>query len=490
MFDFRKPPQRLAISWLLFLLVVGTATLGLAGCGDDDSGSGTRIVVMAATSPEGLDQKFEFVTDYEDESFFLKDGEMHESSDLEPGTYSVMEAPLEHWQPASATCSDDQAPEHIDLTRGQTVTCSFLNSPTGPPIDSATILVRNVADGAGSTEFGFEAGPDAATFTLHDGETHEMSGLAPGTYAVRQSETSGFHQSGAACDNGDSPNAISLEVGDTVVCTFTSVEDESPPPGTGQILVVQVTDDGSAQQFIFTASFSSGGFDLQDGEQQNSGPLAPGTYSVSQAIPAGWETSASCSDGSDAASIDLVAGETVTCTFTSTKQAPAPAQIVVVQVTEPGTEKFAFKFTASYASAGFALANGMKDTSGDLVAGTYVVSQQVPVGWATSSQCSDGADPANIPLSAGQTVTCTFTTTKLAPGERQVHFVYMTNDSACTTATFTTPAPANHVIELTLESVVSGKYIYSGTIPAGTPKGQGTLHVKCSNSDSWSTPAV
>ena len=47
----------------------------------------------------------------------------------------------------------------------------------------------------------------------------------------------------------------------------------------------------------------------------------PGTYSVSEIVPAGWDlTSATCDDGSPISDINVSPGETVTCTFTNTKR--------------------------------------------------------------------------------------------------------------------------------------------------------------------------
>lgn len=59
------------------------------------------------------------------------------------------------------------------------------------------------------------------------------------------------------------------------------------------------------------------GFSLTDTSiPWDSGPLWPGSYSVSETLPDGWLlTDASCNDGSDPDAISLEAGETVTCTF-------------------------------------------------------------------------------------------------------------------------------------------------------------------------------
>ena len=92
-----------------------------------------------------------------------------------------------------------------------------------------------------------------------------------------------------------------------------------PEPQPGVIIVEKQTDpDGSTQSFEFSPSYGSN-FSLADDETNNSGPLTPGVYSVSEInIPANWNlTSATCNDGSDPSAIGLGAGETVKCTFTN-----------------------------------------------------------------------------------------------------------------------------------------------------------------------------
>ena len=111
---------------------------------------------------------------------------------------------------------------------------------------------------------------------------------------------------------------------------------------TGNIVVVKHTDpDGDPQEFSFTTDYTDP-FSLSDGEQNDSGDLAAGTYSVSESVPEGWElTSATCDDGSDPSEIGLDDGETVICTFNNTKQ----GNIVVVKQTNPDGDPQEFGFT-------------------------------------------------------------------------------------------------------------------------------------------------
>jgi hypothetical protein len=78
------------------------------------------------------------------------------------------------------------------------------------------------------------------------------------------------------------------------------------------------------QDFSFTAGggLSPASFQLDDDSDpalsntRSFDDVTPGGYSLSEALPVGWiQASASCSDGSSVGSINVGAGETVTCTF-------------------------------------------------------------------------------------------------------------------------------------------------------------------------------
>ncbi|HZI60279.1 MAG TPA: hypothetical protein VFD62_06185, partial [Pyrinomonadaceae bacterium] len=119
--------------------------------------------------------------------------------------------------------------------------------------------------------------------------------------------------------NSETAGSISLQAGETVTCTFYNQKDAN-------IVVIKQTDpDGDPQSFSFTASYDADGFSLKDGEQNDSLDLNPGTYSVSETVPAGWDkTSSPCvsskGHSETIGSISLQAGETVTCTFNNRKR--------------------------------------------------------------------------------------------------------------------------------------------------------------------------
>jgi hypothetical protein len=134
-----------------------------------------------------------------------------------------------------------------------------------------------------------------------------------GTYAITETGgPAGFDQTGSSgCTFTVNFPADS---GNTFSCTVTNTQRQ------GRIIIRKVTNpSGSPQSFTFNPSYGSS-FNLTDGQSNDSGPLVPGIYAVSESVPAGWDlTSATCSDGSPVTAISLQADETVTCTFTNTK---------------------------------------------------------------------------------------------------------------------------------------------------------------------------
>jgi hypothetical protein len=167
--------------------------------------------------------------------------------------------------------------------------------------------------------------------------------------------------------------------------------------GTVGTIVVkkQTLPSGSPQSFSFAASYNGAGFSLSDGQSSASSPLEPGSYSVSETPVAGWDTSASCSDGSPPSNISLSAGERVTCTFTNTQRGTVAVNKTVNGLPPSGSQSFAFQLRqgASTTSAGTILESanatatngGVINTTTKLVPGTaYALCEIVMPGWMTT----------------------------------------------------------------------------------------------------------
>ena len=200
----------------------------------------------------------------------------------------------------------------------------------------------------------------------------------------------------------------------------------------GTVIIRKVTDPVSNPTdvvFPYTKSFTTapataGTFNLGHGQSQTYNNVLPGTgYTVAEGtLPTGWDfVSVDCSASTGVTPTSVV-GKTVTftidsasdildCTYTNR----ARGTIIVEKISEVAG---AFDFTSSTLSpAAFTLtttgagaAGKDSDTFANLSPGTYDVAETVPAGWnLDSATCSDGSSPASIGLSAGETVTCTFT---------------------------------------------------------------------------------
>ncbi|MDH3308224.1 MAG: hypothetical protein OEO77_11985, partial [Acidimicrobiia bacterium] len=358
-----------------------------------------NIIVEKQTDPDGSTQLFNFTANWDNDGFSLADNGQEDSGDLDPGTYSVSETVPDGWELKDVTCSDDRDPAAIELAAGETVTCTFHNEA-----DSG-IIVQKQTDPADSTEL-FTFTPSwGDDFKLANGGSENSGELDPGLYSVLETVPDGWDLESATCNDGSSPAAINLQAGEVVTCTFVNQADAN-------IIVEKQTDpDGSSVEFDFTASWDDDGFSLADNGQEDSGDLDPGTYSVSEIVPDGWNlASVECTDDQDPADLTLVAGETIICVFNNRQN----ANIVVVKETDPDGSPVKFEFTASWDDDGFSLADGDQEDSGNLDPGTYSVSENVPDGWnLVAALCDDNSQVDAIELSAGETVTCTFSNQQL-----------------------------------------------------------------------------
>ena len=359
-----------------------------------------NIIVEKQTDPDGSTVEFDFTASWDGDGFSLADDGQEDSGDIGPGTYSVTETVPDGWELTDIDCTDDQDPTAIELVAGETVTCVFYNEA-----DSG-IIVQKQTDPGGSTEL-FTFDPSwGDNFQLADGGSNNSGELDPGLYSVTETVPDGWDLIAATCSDGSNPAAINLQAGEVVTCTFVNQADAN-------IVVEKQTDpDGSTVEFDFTASWDADGFSLADDGQEDSGDIGPGTYSVTETVPVGWELKdVTCSGDRDPEAIELVAGETVTCVFTNQQD----ANIVVVKETDPDGSLVEFDFTASWDADGFSLADGDSNDSGDLDPGTYSVAEIVPDGWNLVAALCDNNSPVDaIELTAGETVTCTFSNQQLS----------------------------------------------------------------------------
>lgn len=227
-------------------------------------------------------------------------------------------------------------------------------------------------------------------------------------------------------------SADELTAGGNLVNTVTADSVESDPdtdtysiPITvGKIIIEKQTlPDGSNTSFEFVPSWSGSHFTLRDGQTNDSGWMAPGTYSVSEIVPSGWDlTNAVCSDQSPVSAISVSSGETVTCVFSNTQR----GSITIRKNTLGGNGTFSFTSTA-LPTHSFSITTTAQTGSANfsnIVPGTYDITETIPSGWILSPSltCSDpdGGSTVNaskglvtVDLDPGESITCTFINNKL-----------------------------------------------------------------------------
>lgn len=201
----------------------------------------------------------------------------------------------------------------------------------------------------------------------------------------------------------------------------------------GYIIVDKVTNPaGSPQSFAFTPTGSGyNGFSLTDADApHDSGPLAPGTYTVTEGAVAGWDLT-SITGGADTmdvpmrtATIVLGAGETVNVTFTNTlelgsldvtKLVSIPAGVINPSAI---TDTFTAKVTGpSYpAPAGITQVFTYDGTTvspnpwhlGNLIPGSYVVTETIKGVTYSWTDLVTGTGTVTAGGTAAVTITNTF----------------------------------------------------------------------------------
>jgi hypothetical protein len=146
-----------------------------------------NIVIKKVTDPSGASQSFDFTLKDGpsglNQSFSLTDQQTHNSGSVIAGNgYKAAETLPAGWAQTSATCSDNSPVGNIDVSPGETVTCTFNNT-----LNRGKIVVDKVTDPSGdpqSFDFSLSGGPSnpSDSFSLTDAATpHESAPLLPGS---------------------------------------------------------------------------------------------------------------------------------------------------------------------------------------------------------------------------------------------------------------------------------------------------------------------
>jgi uncharacterized repeat protein (TIGR01451 family) len=259
------------------------------------------------------------------------------------------------------------------------------------------------------------------------------------TYSITQADL----------DAGSVTNVATAHAGGT----DSNEDTETVPAAPGNVIVDKVTEPGGdSTSFEFDPSYGSNFFLTDTDTPNDSGPLSPGTYSVAEVnIPDGWNLmpAQTCSDGSDPSSIDLDAGETVTCTFTNKKLNP---DLVITKEPLGGStisagDQITYRITVKN--------NGLGEANSVFIADTLPTNPGLH--WTLNSFGYPEGNPGTCAVSTDspQVLTCSFD--RLDAGKMiEVDVVSRTTPATCGTVSNTASVTAaNHDEATTLPSVVT-----------------------------------
>ncbi|MGH9923342.1 MAG: prealbumin-like fold domain-containing protein, partial [Nitrososphaerales archaeon] len=257
---------------------------------------------------------------------------------LSSGSYTITENVPPGWvvtdidceTTGGATFSVSGNTVTINLVGSDSAHCTFTDAKLG----SITVVKDTVPNDA--TAFSFTSTTLVPNnFQLDDdgdngnalANTLAFNNLIPGTYDLTEAANPSY-QTLAECSDGSPVNAIAVDSGENITCTFTNSR-------VGTITIIKDTQPDDAQDFNFTALFiDEESFVLDDdGDSGNelsnqiSFTLAPSTYSVSEIGTFGWAVSSidcqttggtTFSPSGDTVTITLTPDGSAVCTFTNT----------------------------------------------------------------------------------------------------------------------------------------------------------------------------
>jgi hypothetical protein len=328
----------------------------------------------------------------------------------------------------------------VTLAPGSTPSCVFTNTL------AATITVSKVCVGGTGVSFDYTGTTPTGTlapFSLACGASSQVvsTSSAFGAYGISETAKTGWDLTNLQCTGGGgntsvtgSTATVGLDAGENVTCTYTNTK-------RGTIVIVKDAVPNDAQDFAFTSTVAGNtSFSLDDdadntlSNTKTMTNVLPGSYTVTETALTGWDlTSLVCVDpttnssvnlGTGVATINLAAGETVTCTYTNTKR----GTVIIEKQTNPDGVAGSFPFTQNVDGTGaFNLSDNGTKTFSNVVPNTgtgYTVTEGATAGFSLQSLSCTNPDGLNassvsgavatIRVNPGETVTCTYTNLQLA----------------------------------------------------------------------------
>lgn len=363
------------------------------------------------------------------------------SGKLVPGLYSVQAPAPAGWRIEAIDCAGDQdagttvnlasGTVLVDLDKSETIGCVFRLARVLP---GARLTIRHEATPADDADFTYTG--DLGPFLLRAPSASAASyELRPGNYRVHELlhplwmlsdiACSGDADGGTVVLSGDSTVHVDLDLGEQITCVFRHVRADD---NAGSITLIQSATPDEAVSFAYDGSLGAFALALPDPSARTWTALTPGSYTLHQSPPDGWQLDAiTCSGDSDDGSmlaanarlavLDLDAGEAIVCTFANSRPTGG-GSIAIVHDALPADDT-EFRYQGSLGGFTLRAPSLPARTFAQLQAGQYNVNVLAPDGWRVNEiVCGGDIDAGSvadtttgvvaIDLDSGEAIACRF----------------------------------------------------------------------------------
>ncbi|HMQ50697.1 MAG TPA: hypothetical protein PKD98_01275 [Anaerolineae bacterium] len=404
------------------------------------------ITVKKVTQP-ATSEVFTFTGSLTSTDFTLTNGQTRTFTVTADSQYAITETVPAGWVLTDSACDNGDEVDDITALGGQNITCTFTNTQD---IGTVTIVKQTTPD-ASPQVFTFTTSlTNTGSFTLTDNLSRTFV-VSSGSYTVAEQTLAGWSlTTPVSCSDGSPISNLAVQPGEAITCTFANKQ-----MGTLLVKKVKVPPAELPANFSFSVTednspFSS--FSLAHNGTSSALQVDPDkAYRVTESTVAGWSTVIGCTNGQTVTNgnryVDVTpqAGQTVTCTFTNTKQTRLSIRKATIPSPDPTGSTFNFTASPGLSPASFTLAQSGLPRNFDVISGTFIITEAAKAGWdLTDISCTKpgfiedtNAGSVTVSIVPGDNnVTCVFTNT-LQP--RTVTIVKATNPATSTeTFNFTT----------------------------------------------------
>jgi large repetitive protein len=343
------------------------------------------------------------------------------AANVDVGTYLLSETGPAGYTAGAWSCSGGTLTGNsLALALGQAATCTINNNDNGPTLTLTKTVTNDNGGTAAVSAFTLKATGPTIISGLTAAASVTNAAVDAGTYILSETGPTGYAAGSWSCSAGTlTGNSLVLGLGQNANCTINN-NDISPK----LTLVKTITNDSGGTNVVADFILKATGPTILSGVSGaaavTNADVNIGNYVLTETGPAGYaQSSWSCSAGSLAGNIlTLALNDNATCTVNNNDISPKLTLVKTVTNSNGGTATVgAFTLTAtgptiiSGASASAAVTNAAVN------AGTYILSESGPAGYAAGAwSCSAGTLTGNsLSLALNQSASCTINNTDIAP---------------------------------------------------------------------------